>query len=240
MVHFTFPPQSVDSIVRNNWWVAMTPVQSRKMDQGHTTIAVQHYLDELAGLQGDSPAEPVVRMLLSRSVDRLHMLCASLLHQRYQRLTRGPLNLQSEELLSAVVERMIKAMREVRPQNVRQFFALANQHMRWELNDMARRLDQKAHAIELQESLVRAPEEPGSSAEGPNLQRILDAIDNLPQDEREVFHLVRLQGMTQAEAAQIVGVSVRTVHRRMNRGLMLLAESLGDLVPEPPPEVTGD
>jgi RNA polymerase sigma-70 factor (ECF subfamily) len=29
-----------------------------------------------------------------------------------------------------------------RPTNVRQFFALANQHLRWELNDLARRLDE--------------------------------------------------------------------------------------------------
>ena len=52
-----------------------------------------------------------------------------------------PLNLQAEEMLSAVVERLLKALREARPATVRQFFALASQHMRWELNDMARRLD---------------------------------------------------------------------------------------------------
>jgi RNA polymerase sigma-70 factor (ECF subfamily) len=214
----------------------MTPVQSPVMDQGQTTIAVQRYLDELAGLEGDAPAEPVVRTLLSRSVDRLHMLCASLLHRRYQRLTKGPLNLQSEELLSAVVERMIKAMREVRPQNVRQFFALANQHMRWELNDMARRLDEQARSLELNEATVPAAVQPSESNECPNMQRILDAIDNLPEEEREIFHLVRLQGVTQPEAARITGVSVRTVHRRMNRGLMMLSESLGDLVLGPASE----
>jgi hypothetical protein len=42
--------------------------------------------------------------------------------------------------LSAVVERLLKALRAARPQTVREFFALANQHMRWELNDLARRL----------------------------------------------------------------------------------------------------
>jgi RNA polymerase sigma-70 factor (ECF subfamily) len=50
-------------------------------------------------------------------------------------------NLQPNELLSGVLERLLKAMREVHPQTVRQLFALANQHMRWELNDLARRLD---------------------------------------------------------------------------------------------------
>jgi RNA polymerase sigma-70 factor (ECF subfamily) len=37
---------------------------------------------------------------------------------------------------------------------VRQFFALANQHMRWELNDLARRLDEQPPAVELHAELV--------------------------------------------------------------------------------------
>jgi hypothetical protein len=48
--------------------------------------------------------------------------------------------LQVDELLGAVAERLLKALREVRPGTVRQLFALADQHMRWELNDLARRL----------------------------------------------------------------------------------------------------
>jgi len=67
-------------------------------------------------------------------------------------ITRGPLNLRSEEMLSSVVERLIKAMREIRPRTVRQFFALANQHMRWELNDLARRLDQRETAVTIRGS----------------------------------------------------------------------------------------
>src|SRR5262245_33368072 len=106
------------------------------MAEERTTAAVQRYLDELAGA---APAEPVVRALLERSVRRLHQLCATLLHRSYPRLTQPPLNLRAEEMLSAVVERLIKALREARPTTVRQFFALAGQHMRWELNDLARR-----------------------------------------------------------------------------------------------------
>ncbi len=104
------------------------------MDEEHTTAAVQRFLDKLAG---DAHAEPVVRALLDRAVRRLHQLCDALLHRGYPRLARPPLNLQADEMLSAVVERLLKAMREARPGTVRQFFALANQHMRWERNDMA-------------------------------------------------------------------------------------------------------
>jgi DNA-directed RNA polymerase specialized sigma24 family protein len=42
---------------------------------------------------------------------------------------------------------------------------------------------------------------------------------------------VRIQGMTQPEAATVLGVSAKTVQRRLNRGLLLLAERLGDLTP---------
>jgi RNA polymerase sigma-70 factor (ECF subfamily) len=104
-----------------------------------TTAAVQRSLKALAG---DQPAEPIVRALLGRSVRRLQILCGNLLYRQYRRLSLPPLSLQPDELLGAVVERLLKAMRTVRPQTVRQFFALACQHRCWELNDLARRLDE--------------------------------------------------------------------------------------------------
>ena len=133
-------------------------------------------------------------------------------------------------MLGAVVERLLKALREARPASARQFFALACQHMRWELNDMARRLDEQPAAVELEDEAVPAPPDSGSglTLDG---RRILAAIDGLPEGEREAFDLVRIQGMSQAEAAQVLEVSVMTVNRRLNRGLQLLAASLGDLYP---------
>jgi RNA polymerase sigma-70 factor (ECF subfamily) len=197
------------------------------MAEGHTTATVERYLEELGG---DSPAEPVVRAMLDRAVRRLHQLCASLLYKSYPRLTRPPLNLQSEELLGAVVERLLKALREARPANARQFFALACQHMRWELNDLARRLDIQPAAEALSAEAVPDPAS-SSSCLSPNGRRILAAIENLPEGEREAFNLVRIQGMSQAEAAQVLEVSVMTVSRRLHRGLQLLSASLGDLYP---------
>jgi RNA polymerase sigma-70 factor (ECF subfamily) len=198
------------------------------MSEEQTTAAVQRYLDALAGHQ---PAEPIVRALLDRAVRRLQLLCSNLLYRKYRRLTLPPLNLHPDEMLSAVVERLLKAMRSVRPETVRQFFALVNQHMRWELNDLARRLDEQPGVDRLDERQVQAPSSSGSVLT-PNGRRVLEAIDRLPEQEREVFDLLRIQGMTQAEAAEVLDVSAKTVQRRLNHSLLLLAKDLGDLRPQ--------
>src|SRR5690349_582806 len=194
------------------------------MPDERTTAVVQCYLDELAG---DTPAEPVVRALLDRAVCRLHRLCTTLLHRSYPRLTRPPLNLQADEMLGAVVERLLKALREVRPATVREFFALASQHMRWELNDLARRLDKQPAAVELHDGLVPAPASSGCGL-SPEGRRMLEAIDGLPLDEREAFDLVRIQGLPRGKAAELLAVATKTVQRRLDRGLRWLTERLGD------------
>jgi DNA-directed RNA polymerase specialized sigma24 family protein len=43
--------------------------------------------------------------------------------------------------------------------------------------------------------------------------------------------------MTQSEAAEVIGVSTKTIQRRLSRGVMLLTNQLADLQPVPsPPE----
>lgn len=197
------------------------------MDHEPTTVVVQRILEELAK---DAPSQPVVRALLERSACRLRRLCVLLLTRSYPRLMRPPLNLEAEELLGAVVERLMKALREARPANVREYFALASQHMRWELNDLARRLDERPAAVEFLDDMVPAPSGSESSltADG---RRMFRAIDDLPDDEREVFDLIRIQGMTMPEAAEVLGISESTAKRRLRKGLAQLAEALNDLQP---------
>jgi RNA polymerase sigma-70 factor (ECF subfamily) len=199
------------------------------MHEEPTTAVIQRYLD---ALPGDPAAEPLIRELLDRAVGRLRLLCASMLHRSYPRLTQPPLNLEADELLGGVVAALITALHAIRPQTVRQFFALANQHMRWQLNDLARRLDERPVEAPLAEAGVAAP--PGTSGSGlsTDARRMLSAIEHLPEVEREVFDLVRIQGLTHAETAGVVGVSPKTVQRRLERARLLLAEELADLRPE--------
>src|SRR5262245_21236694 len=200
------------------------------MDEAPTTVVIQRYLDALPG----DAAEPIVRELMERAVGRLRLLCATFLHKSYPRLTRPPVSLETDELLGGVVAALLTALRATRPTTVRQFFGLACQHMRWQLNDLARRLDERPAAAALPESGGAAPPESTGSGLTPDGRRMLGAIEGLPEDEREVFDLIRIQGLTRAEAAGVVGASEKTVQRRLNRARLLLAERLGDLCPDTP------
>jgi RNA polymerase sigma-70 factor (ECF subfamily) len=82
----------------------------------------------------------------------------------------------------------------------------------------------------LHESTVPAPVSSDSELTA-DARRMLEAIDNLPEEEREVFGLVRIQGLTRREAAEVLGVSEKTVQRRLGRSLLLLARELDDLRP---------
>lgn len=198
------------------------------MNETPTTIVIQGYLD---ALPGDASTEPVVRELLERAAGRLHLLCAKFLYQSYPRLARPPLNLDADELLGGVVAGLLTALQSTRPTTVRGFFALANQHMRWQLNDLARRLDERPLVAGLTDA--RIVPSPHSTASGlsPDGRRMLEVIEGLPEDEREVFDLVGIQGLTHAEAAQVIEASEKTVQRRLNRARLLLAERLSDLRP---------
>ena len=182
---------------------------------GSTTASIQNHLNQL---RADVTESEAVRGLLERSAARLSMLCGNMLRRRYPRLTYPPLNLSTDELLSAVVERLIKAMREARPSDVRQFFALAGQHMRWELNDLARRLDREEFGKLINEDLVPTSE-PSDSQLSDLCKKLFEEIDALPSEQREVFELVRLQGLSIAEVAPVLGVTEVTVRRRLNRAL---------------------
>jgi RNA polymerase sigma-70 factor (ECF subfamily) len=200
-------------------------VHDSAIDSGETDAAVQRCLNRLAPAT-DADARQIVRELLSMAASRILALCGSTLSRHYPRLARGPHNVRPDELLGAVVERLIKAMRNARPTDVREFFALAMKHVRWELNELARELDTQTRELPAPDQIVQKPEEVEEEF-SPLARRILEAINSLPQSDRETFHLVRLHEMTQADAAQVLGINVKTVRRRLKRILPYLWARLG-------------
>jgi RNA polymerase sigma-70 factor (ECF subfamily) len=75
---------------------------------------------------------------------------------------------------------------------------------------------------------------PGPSAEQLAMGRLLkdriaNAVQALPEDQREVFLLRQLQGLAFHEIAEVVGVPLNTVKSRMRYALERLQHALSDL-----------
>ena len=125
------------------------------MHEEPATAAIQRNLD---APPGGMAAEPIVRELLERVVGRLRLLCATLLYKSYLRLTRPPVKLERDELLGGIVAGLLTSLRTTRPPTVRRFFALANQHLRWQLTGLARcRLLRRARTPKCPSGLARPP-----------------------------------------------------------------------------------
>jgi RNA polymerase sigma-70 factor (ECF subfamily) len=83
------------------------------MHEEPTTVIIQRYLDALP--RDAAAAGPVIRELLARAVERLRLLCGTLLYKSYPRLTRPAVNLQTDALVGGAVAGLLSALRTTRP-----------------------------------------------------------------------------------------------------------------------------
>jgi RNA polymerase sigma factor (sigma-70 family) len=194
----------------------------------HST-EVQRLLDRLRA--GDPDARAA---LLAYTFERLRRLA----HRMFRREADLRALLDTDDVLQGAAVRLHRALPEVQPDTVRRFFALAAQQIRRELIDLARRhlgsdrvrtspaASPGGAATTGHQPLeeAKAPEgEPASLAEWSDLH---EKVEGLPPEEREVFDLLWYQDLTQAEAAQLLGVSLRTIKRRWRVARLLLHAAL--------------
>jgi RNA polymerase sigma-70 factor (ECF subfamily) len=165
--------------------------------------------------------------LYARTGARLEALASRMLHgfPGVSRFEQTPDVLQNASL------RLIRSLQAARPGSVREFFVLAGTQMRREL------LDLKAHHFGRQGAASHAAVSVGGDSgdladtvpcNGPGPLELEEwsefhrQIEELPADERAVVDLHYYQGLGKAEAAEVLGVDVRTVQRRWNRALLRL------------------
>jgi RNA polymerase sigma factor (sigma-70 family) len=58
-----------------------------------------------------------------------------------------------------------------------------------------------------------------------------EAVDRLPEEERQVMDLLWYRGLTHAQAAEALGVATKTVQRRWASARLLIREALQDEQP---------
>jgi RNA polymerase sigma-70 factor (ECF subfamily) len=161
----------------------------------------------------------------------------------YPRLKRWE---QTDDVLQSALVRLHRALQQVTPASLRDFYRLASAQIRRELIDLVRhhygpRGPGRRHASNAgqPESHDAAPPayERAESGEGPGSLaawgEFHEQAHALPEEEREVFDLVWYQGLPYGEAAALLGVSSKTVMRRWHAACLRLSEVLGGDLPGP-------
>jgi RNA polymerase sigma-70 factor (ECF subfamily) len=120
--------------------------------------------------------------------------------------------------------RLSRALESVPPASVAEFFQLASRQMRWELLDLVQRyygLEEpggKQALTGVEESSQSTPLEEVSTDtyNPPDLAfwtEFHQAVEALPDKDRQVFELLWYQELTQGEAASILQVAESTIRR---------------------------
>jgi len=137
---------------------------------------------------------------------------------------------QTDDVVQNATLRLLRALEQVTPESPRQFFGLAAEQIRRELIDLARHY-YGPHGVGANHA-SRAGSAPGPEAAAPDPGSLADwqafheGVATLPAPDREVFDLLYYQGLTQAEAAGLLGLTVAAVQQRWQRARLRLYELL--------------
>ena len=178
--------------------------------------------------------------LLRYTTQRLETLAQHML-RGYPALKRW---VETDDVLQNAYVRLMRALREARLDSVRHFMALAALQIRRELIDLTRRYhgpaglaaNHESHAgdssgARVTPDITDLSHEPSTLAQWSELH---EQIGTLPDQQREVIDLIFYDGLSQTDAAKLLGVSVRTVQRRWHDALLLLHEKVVDQWPTSP------
>jgi RNA polymerase sigma factor (sigma-70 family) len=149
---------------------------------------------------------------LLRSVTlRLEVLARRMLH-RFPQLRRWE---QTDDVLQGALLGLLNALREVRPESMRSFYNLSAVMIRRQLIDLWRHYYGPSGPGTHHHSDPSAPAlAPAPKDDSPDIDRVHELVDQLPEDQREVFELRYYHDLSQDEVAEALGVSTRTVQRR--------------------------
>jgi RNA polymerase sigma-70 factor (ECF subfamily) len=207
-------------------------------DTSNRSMQIQGWINRLQA--GDESAR---RELLNSACERLTRLTRKML-QSYPRLKRWE---QTDDVLQNALLRLYRSLAEVKPTTTAAFFRLAAVNVRRELLDLAKHYfgpcglgaqHQTVQALtpsqednpQANEPSARSPD-PGSLASWTEFHA---RIEQLPDEEREVFDLLWYQELSQVEAAALLNISERTIKRRWAAARLALHQLVGGTLPDTP------
>src|SRR5262249_6153321 len=140
---------------------------------------------------------------------------------------------QTDDVCQGAMLRLCRALADVTPASPRAFFRLAALQIRRELIDLARHHFGPAGAAARLRSLEGLdPSDPKLEPSKLTAWRELhEQIGRLPEAEREVFDLLWYQGLSHAQAAELLQLSTKTIQRRWQAACLRLHEALHGALP---------
>jgi RNA polymerase sigma factor (sigma-70 family) len=207
------------------------------MSQGISqTRLIQDWIDRLRA--GDESAR---NKLFDVAYQRLLQLTRKMLHN-YPRVRRWE---ETDDVMQNAAMRLHRTLAEVHPATAADFFRLAALNVRRELLDMAKHYygpqgqganyQTDGHASDTGVHASPVQNEPDAGDTPDRLAAWTEfhhQVEQLPEEERDVFGLLWYQGLSQAEAAEVLGVSERTIKRRWQSARLRLHEALGGQMPD--------
>ena len=192
------------------------------MSETTTTQRLQVCLDRM--LQGDAEAR---KQLFGLAYERLTVLARKV---RKDFPSLGDLH-ETGDILHDAYPRLHKALEQIAPQSVRDFYGLAALQIRRVLIDLCRRLRGRRGQRKPPVQIAESDTSPGFDVEEKthdpsrlaHWAEFHEAVDKLPPQEREVVDLLWYQELSQEEAAEVLGVDKSTVKRRWRHAREKLA-----------------
>jgi RNA polymerase sigma factor (sigma-70 family) len=204
------------------------------MTAENQTVLIEGWIARLK--DGDDQAR---KELLNCACDRLTRLARKML-RGFQRVKRWE---ATDDVVQNALMRLYRTLAEVQPASAVEFYRLAATNIRRELLDLAKHYygpqglganyatiegnpNQKVGIAER----AGAPSEDGGRFEA--WAKFHEQVEQLADEDKEVFDLLWYQHLSQAEAAQLLDISERTVKRRWASARLKLHEALGGQSPE--------
>jgi RNA polymerase sigma factor (sigma-70 family) len=200
----------------------------------YSSTQIQFRLDRLRA--GDAAARDE---LMEVACGRLTRLARKML-RGYPSVRRWE---QTDDVAQNAALRLWRSLGEVQPTSVLGFIRLASTQIRRELIDLARHYDGRDapgrhHAVRDGSDGsggLPDPPDPGTDTDDPahlvDWTEFHGQIEALPVAAREMFDLLWYQGLSQAEAADLLGLTERVVRYRWRAARLQLLERIGGRLP---------
>ena len=193
------------------------------MELGHTQ-RLEQWLNLARQGQVDARNE-----IIAHACERLRLLTRKML-KNYPRVKRWS---ETDDVLQNAMIRLHRSLAEIQPETPRQFYGLATTQIRRELIDLARH-HYGAHgngANHLTDG-GDAANEKRDDREPESLEswsKFHEAVEDLPEEQREVVNLLWYEGISQPDAAKLLSISLATLKRRWQAARITLGKLIKEI-----------